>query len=133
MYCIKIFWFKSLFSSINIGISYLLNIALAKLEYVDIFLVIIDISLYLYPSSLTNFNMFFATSSISENWFLAKNNCIFSIFFWYFTALLLYKFCSKCINSLFLNLYLFSNFTYSTFVLNFFATSNNFFTVLSLE
>lgn len=95
MYCIKIFWFKSLFSSINIGISYLLNIALAKLEYVDIFLVIIDISLYLYPLSLTNFNIFFATSSISENWFLAKNNCIFSILLEYFIALLLYKFCSK--------------------------------------
>ena len=50
----------------NIGISYLSNIALAKLEYVDIFLVIIDISLYLKFSSLTNFNTFLATSSISE-------------------------------------------------------------------
>jgi len=46
--------------------SYLSNIALAKLEYVAIFLVIIEISLYLYPSSLTSFNTFLATSSISE-------------------------------------------------------------------
>ena len=40
-YWIIIFWFKSLFSSINIGISYLLKTALAKFEYLSIFLVII--------------------------------------------------------------------------------------------
>ena len=127
------FWFKSLFSSINIGILYLLNIALAKLEYVAMFLVIIDISLYLYPLSLTNFNIFFATSSISENWFFAKNNCMFSILFSYFFALLLYKFCSKCISSAFLNLYVFSSFISSTFASQSFAASNNLFTVFSFE
>ena len=42
------------------------HIALAKLEYVSIFFVIIEISLYLYSSSLTSFKIFLATCSISE-------------------------------------------------------------------
>ena len=72
---------------------------LIKLEYVSIFLVITEISLYLNFLSLTSLVICFATFSISEYWFLAKNNLIFSTFLSYFFALLLKIFFSKYFNS----------------------------------
>ena len=77
MYFINIFWLKSFFSSMYTGISYFENIAFIKLEYVSRFFVIIPISLYLYPFSLTSSIILLATCSISEYGFAAKNIFMF--------------------------------------------------------
>jgi len=79
IYLIKMFWLKSFFSSIYTGILYLENIAFINPEYVSIFFVIIPISLYLYPFSLTFSIILFATCSISEYGFNAKNSSKFLI------------------------------------------------------
>ena len=59
------------------------------------FFVIIDISLYLIPSSLTNSNIFSATCSISEYGFVDKNKSMFLVSSLYFLYGVLYKFSSK--------------------------------------